>query len=255
MKIKFDIRREFKVAAILLGLTALVAFSDRKLKDNTCHDIVVELDNDRENHFIDERDVLRMVEAYPKPLRAQSFTNINLKEIELKLKTHKNFKKVELYNDLKGNMVVHVSLRRPMARLVQEFGPDAYLSEEGLVMPTSERYSSRVIIVSGPYVRQALLEQDLEKSDYGKQLLELLRFIQDDKFWSSQIAEVEVLQSGKILLYPQVTRQIVEFGKPEKIEERFLKLKVFYKKILPKQGWNKYKRVNLEYESQVVAEQ
>jgi len=188
-------------------------------------------------------------------LRAQSFSNINLKEIELKLKTHKNFKKVELYNDLKGNMVVHVSLRRPMARLVQELGPDAYLSEEGLIMPTSERYSSRVIIVSGSYVRQALLEQDLEKSAYGKQLLSLLRFVQDDPFWSSQIAEVEVLSNGKILLYPQVTRQVVEFGKPEKIEERFLKLKVFYKTILPKQGWNKYKRVNLEYESQVVAEQ
>lgn len=255
MKIKFDIRREIKVVAILLGLVVLVAFSDRKLKDNTCHDIVIELDNDLENHFIDERDVLRMVESYPKPLRAQSFSEINLKEIELKLKTHRNFKNVELFNDLKGNMVVHISLRRPIARLVQSNGPDAYLSEEGFVMPTSERYSSRVIIVSGPYVKQALLEQNLDLSPYGKQVLELLRFIQEDPFWNSQIAEVEILQNGKILLYPQVTRQIVEFGKPEKIEDRFLKLKVFYKKILPKQGWNKYARVNLEYETQIVAEQ
>jgi len=51
-----------------------------------------------------------------------------------------------------------------------------------------------------------------------------------------------------------VTGQRVEFGKAENIEEKFKKLMIFYKEILPQRGWTKYERVNLEYEGQVIAE-
>jgi len=40
----------------------------------------------------------------------------------------------------------------------------------------------------------------------------------------------------------------------ETIEEKFRKLMVFYKEILPQKGWTRYERVNLKYEGQVVAE-
>ena len=149
MKIKLNIKTEIRVVLLLAGVTALVAFADRNLRTGVVNDIVVRLDNHEENHFLDERDVLRMIESTPGKIRQERFDNINYREIENRLRTHRNFREVELFNDFKGNMVVSVSLRRPMARLVQENGPDAYLSEEGLVMSTSERYSSRVLIVSG----------------------------------------------------------------------------------------------------------
>jgi cell division protein FtsQ len=65
---------------------------------------------------------------------------------------------------------------------------------------------------------------------------------------------MDINHSGKINIYPQITGQIVEFGKPENIEVKFKKLKIFYKEILPQRGWTRYERVNLEYEGQVVAE-
>ena len=61
-------------------------------------------------------------------------------------------------------------------------------------------------------------------------------------------------RNGYITLYPQVTKQYIEFGKPVSIEEKFLKLKVFYKKILPYKGWNHYTRVNIEFQDQIVCE-
>ena len=254
MKIKFNIKKEIQVTVALASVLLLVAFADRNLKHNTCKDIVITLENVRENHFIDEADVLRMVESVPGEVRAQQFSVINFREIEERLKTHRNFREVQLFNDFKGNLVVNVSLRRPMARLVQEGAPDAYLSEEGLIMPVSERYSSRVMILSGPMVRQLLLDQDLNKSDYGQNLMELLEFIREDDFLSKQVAEIELRNDGKVNLLPQVGSQIIEFGKPESLDEKFLKLKVLYKTILPERGWNRYQRVNLEFADQIVAE-
>jgi cell division protein FtsQ len=46
----------------------------------------------------------------------------------------------------------------------------------------------------------------------------------------------------------------IEFGRPEDVEVKLKKLMIFYKEIMPRMGWNKYDRVNLEYEGQIVAE-
>jgi len=115
---------------VLAVVAVLAGFADRNLQQNTCKDIVVTLENVRENHFIDEADVLNMVETIPGEVRTRSFSEINFREIEERLKTHRNFREVQLFNDFKGNMVVNVSLRRPMARLVQEECPDAYLRKD-----------------------------------------------------------------------------------------------------------------------------
>jgi cell division protein FtsQ len=53
-------------------------------------------------------------------------------------------------------------------------------------------------------------------------------------------------------LQPQVTKQIVEFGKAEEVEKKFRKLMAFYKNILPYKGWNTYERVSLKFNDQIV---
>jgi len=84
--------------------------------------------------------------------------------------------------------------------------------------------------------------------------MELLAFIAEDEFWEAQIAQLDMNAKGKITFYTQVGGEEVEFGYAENIENKFNKLMIYYKDILPAKGWNTYKRVNLEYENQIVAE-
>ena len=141
-----------------------------------------------------------------------------------------------------------------MARIVQEDAPDAYIAEDGTIMSVSEKFSSRVVLISGPFVKQLLEVGDLNLSEAGIQLYEMIEFISADKFWKAQVAQLDIAKDGKITIYPQITGQRVEFGKAENIELKFKKLMIFYKEILPQRGWTKYERVNLEYEGQVIAE-
>ena len=254
MKIKWKIRTEVKWVVSLLGLCALIAFAERKHGDMVCKDIVVQLDNVVDNHFLSEAEALNMVVSGQPQLRGKSFSEINLKEIESKLIYNKHVKDAELFSDLKGNLVVNVELRRPIARLVQEDGPDAYIAEDGTVMPVSDDFASRVLIISGNYVRTILDSENLNNFDEGKQLMAMIEFINKDEFWRAQASQLDISSKGKVFIIPQVTSQIVEFGQPIDIENKFAKLKVFYKKILPQMGWTKYSRVSLEYEGQVVAE-
>jgi cell division protein FtsQ len=253
MKTKFNIRKEIKIAVVLIGLSFLIAFSERKRGGAVCKDIVVELDNLNENHFLDEADVMQLVEGSGQPVKGIGIDRIKLKEIEKKLKHDKHILDAELFGDLKGNLIVNVELRRPIARIVQNDAPDAYIAEDGVVMPVSDKYTSRVVLISGA-VKHLLESEDLNKSEEGKQLMEMIEFINKDKFWKAQVAQLDISRDGKIVIFPQVTGQRVEFGKAENIEVKFKKLMIFYKEILPTRGWTRYERVNLEYEGQVVAE-
>lgn len=253
MKLKLNIRKEVQVSMAILGLSFLIAFSERKQGGSVCKNISVELDNLNENHFLDEADILQLVEGSGQPVKGIGIDRINLRDIEKKLKFDKHILNAELFGDLKGNLIVNVELRRPIARVVQNDAPDAYIAEDGVIMPVSEKYTSRVVLVSG-YVKGLLESQDLNKSEEGKQLLEMIEYINADKFWKAQVAQLDLDKAGKIIIFPQVTGQRVEFGKPENVEAKFKKLMVFYKEILPTRGWTRYERVNLEYEGQVVAE-
>lgn len=254
MKWKVNIRQEIKVAVALIGVFFLIAFSERKQGGAICKNIVIDLDNVHENHFMDEVDIMKLVERSGETIKGASLENIRLKEIESTLKGDKHILDAELYGDLKGNLVVNVELRRPIARIVQEDAPDAYIAEDGTIMPVSEKYSSRVILISGPFVKQLLESGNLSKNEEGRQLMSMLEFINEDRFWKAQVAQLDLSKDGKITIYPQVTGQRVEFGKAENVELKFKKLMIFYKEILPQRGWTKYERVNLEYEGQVIAE-
>jgi cell division protein FtsQ len=187
-------------------------------------------------------------------LRGASMSKVNLKNIEKKIKSEPFIQDADLYSDLKGNLVVKVALRRPIARITRNDGPDGYIAEDGTVMPVSERYNTRVILLSGNYVRTILQQDNINSTEEGKKIMTLIQTINEDDFWRAQIAEMEINSHAKITFFPQVGDEKIEFGKADNIELKLSKLMIFYKEILPRVGWNKYNRVNLEYEGQIVAE-
>lgn len=254
MKVKINIKKEIRIVAALVGLSFLIAFSERKQGGALCKDIVVEIENINDNHFLDEADILRLVETSGQPIKGTGLSRINLKAIEKKLKYDKHIKEAELFGDHKGNLIVNIELRRPIARIVQEDAPDAYISEEGIIMSVSDKFTSRVMIISGRFVKELLEKGNLMKFEEGKKLMEMIEFINEDVFWKAQIAQMDINSRGEITLYPQVTGQLVEFGTPVNFESKFRKLLVFYKEVLPQKGWTRYERVNLKYEGQVIAE-
>jgi cell division protein FtsQ len=254
MKVKFNVRRELKIGAALLVVVVFIAFTERKQELVSIRDVSVKIYNSENNHFLDESDVLDLMQLSTSNVRGAKASDVNLKAIEKKIRKDPFIKEAELYTDLKGNLIVGVELRRPVARIIRNDGPDGYIAEDGTIMPVSEKFTSRVMLVSGPYVRKILQQKNLTQSDEGARLLYLINQLRKDEFWSAQIAQMDIDGKGKITLLPQIGDERIEFGTPDNEEVKLRKLKIFYKEVLPRTGWNKYKRVNLEYEGQIVAE-
>lgn len=254
MKFKFNLKREIKIAAAILVVVLFIAFTERRLGSVSVSDISITIENINENHFLDEADVIDLMQLDKENIKGAELDRVNLKQVEKRIKSDPFIKNAELYSDLKGNVVARVELRRPIARIVRNDGPDGYIADDGKVMPVSDKFTSRVVLISGGYVRELLKQNNVNDSEDGKLLMELITFIGEDDFWRAQIAQLDIDSKARITLYSQVGDERIEFGKPDNKEVKFKKLKIFYNEILPRMGWNKYNRVNLEYEGQIVAE-
>lgn len=254
MKVKINIKRELKIVGVLVVLFGLIAFAERMKGDVAVRDIQIKLDNVHENHFLEEEDIVDLMEFDHARLMGSSVDKLNFKEMENKIRIDPYVQDAEVYSDLKGNLTVKATLRRPVARIVRNDGPDGYIADDGTIMPVSEKFTTRVILLSGSFVRQLLKQQNMNDIEQGRQLMSMLQTINEDEFWKAQITELEIDNKGRITFFPQVGDERIEFGTPENQEVKFKKLMVFYKEIVPRVGWNKYNRVNLEYEGQIVAE-
>jgi len=253
-KWKLNIRKEIRVAAALVGICALIGFSERKQGRVLCKSVIVEINNDHENYFMDEAEIMSLLTSSQPAMVGADVNQLNLKEIEKKLMRDRHIEDAQLFADLKGNVVVRVDLRRPIARIVRASGQDAYIAEDGTVMSVSDRYTSRVVLVSGGFGEDLYLKENINEVEIGPELLSMIRFVSEDRFWRAQVAQLDISRAGEIRIFPQVTGQEVQFGKPEGFENKFSKLMIFYKKILPQRGWTKYKTVNVKYEGQIIAE-
>ncbi|MBL0740132.1 cell division protein FtsQ/DivIB [Chryseolinea lacunae] len=254
MKIKFNLKREVKIIAAVIVVGGIIAFTERRQSTASIKDITIKMVNLNENHFLDENDIINLMQLNRENLKGASMDRVNLKEVEKKIKSEPFIKDAQLYSDLKGNLVVKAELRRPIARLVRNDGPDGYIAEDGTVMPVSDKFTARVVLISGAYVNQLLKQNNANDTEDGQHLIALINMIRENEFWNAQIAQMDIDSKARITLFPQVGDERIEFGKPENAEIKFKKLMIFYKEILPRMGWNKYNRVNLEYEGQIVAE-
>jgi cell division protein FtsQ len=254
MKTKFRIGKKVKAIMALVVLFFLIGFTEQKFASIAVKDIIIKIENIQENHFIDESDIVRLMELEHENLKGAPLSRLNLKEIEKRIKTDRFVKDAELYSDIKGNLVVKATLRRPLARIIREDGTDAYIAEDGTIMPVSGKFTARVVLISGPYVRQLISHENIYNHDDGLEIMAMLMTIRKDDFWRAQIAQLDFDGKGRIFILPQIGNQTIEFGRAEGLNAKLRKLKIFYKEILPQMGWNKYKRVSLEFGEQIVAE-
>ena len=246
------IARNLLTVLLLLGA---VAFAELRRPQRVCQRLVVEVQTDGAR-FITPEDVrLLVTQQQTTPLEGVKLKDIDLKMLERNVASNSYVQQVNAYHDLAGTVVVQAHQNRPIARILARGDgvPDAYLGADGRLLPLSDRLTARVALLSGDYVT-TLLDANEQEDSARVQVLELVRYVEQDEFWRAQIAQIDVDKRGEVTLYPQVGKQRIAFGPADRVLEKFNKLAVFYEQILPRKGWNHYEQVSLKYQNQIVCQ-
>ena len=220
---------------------------------------IINIDYDTENRFINEDDILSQI-MNSGDTGILALDNFKVNYLEEKLNNNSSIKDVQVYKTIDGKLVVNVKQRRPIVRVFSR-NESYYIDEKGSLMPLSNNYTARLLVVSGklnePFGKRYRFNyKDLNDTLINKTLLDdiykIANYIDNSKFWKAQIEQIHVNKVYDFELVPKVGNHKIVLGGVDNLEGKFEKLMIFYKKGLSKTGWNEYSEINLKYKNQVV---
>jgi cell division protein FtsQ len=163
-------------------------------------------------------------------------------------------KDAQLYFDNKDVLHVSVVERKPVARIFTRNGKTFYIDENEKGIPLSENLSIKVPVFTGVPDKEDRAKKD---SLLIHDIRTTAQFISSDSFWSSQVAQIDVTRSHadgswEFEMVPVIGNHLVKLGNGENIVQKFRRLFIFYKQVLARSGFDKYKTVDVRYAGQVI---
>ena len=225
-------------AYLLLAVTAFVGHSG---KDRICSDLRITIDHGVGGGFLTPAEVRNMLNGDKLNPMGKRLADVNLRQMEERLQTQELIRNAECYKTQDGSVAVRITERVPVVRVMASGGDDYYVDKEGHIMQNTG-YACDLMVATGHIGR-----------DYARRVLSHVgSIIMADNFWRNQIEQVNVLADSTIEMVPRVGKHIIYLGKPTGITRKLERLRLFYLHGLSQAGWNKYSRISVEFNNQIV---
>lgn len=236
----------------LTGLVFLMGFVEKKKQSVVCKDVRIIIPGS--DNFIESDEINAILSDNFGELRGLDFHDINIHKIEQKIAENPYIDFVKVYAEMDGVINIKVTQREPVLRVLNVSGQDYYLDSKGLKMPMSSNFTAHVLVANG-FIKENFSGK-LEPIE-SKQLNDLYKtavFIKNDSLWNAQIEQLYVNDNYDMEFIPRVGIQKILLGDADDLEIKMKNLLIFYKKAMPKVGWDTYKTINIKYTNQIIAE-
>ena len=173
--------------------------------------------------------------------KGKEMDKIASEEIENMLLESSIVKECQCFKTHKNLIGIHIRCKQPIIHIFDQAGREYYLDCNGAII-SSVQNAIYLPIASG----------DIKSEETRKSLVKIAQFLQKERFWREQVEQIYVTPKQEFIFVPRIGNHIIEIGKADNIEKKLAKLEEFYKEGLNKVGWNKYDRINIEFDKQVI---
>jgi cell division protein FtsQ len=239
--------KRFKDIALWISIIAYIslalAFMSEKGDALVCNQIEVRVVDSLKNRFVENKQILKLLNQKGINLIGKNFKEIDLKNIETIINEYPPVEKAEVYKTVNGHIAIDID-------------------NKGFIMRTFGNFTSNVIVANGNINtnfsvtnKTNVLELEKKPGKKNKLFADLYRlgiFINNNKFWSAQIQQIYVNASGDFELIPRIGSHTIIFGDYTDCENKFNNLLSLYKNGFPVVGWNTYHTINLKFKGQIV---
>lgn len=227
---------------VIAYLVVAVAFFNKRQSSQVCREVELVIKDTAYAGFITKKEVVALLEKKGISPIGKELERIRTKTLEKELAKHSLINRVECYKTPSGKLCIEVSQRIPILRVMAANGENYYIDNEGTVMPPDVKCVAHLAVVTG----------NVEKSFAMRELYKFGVFLQNNSFWNAQIEQINVLPGKNIELVPRVGDHLIHLGKLTDFEKKLKRVKAFYEKGLNQVGWNKYSRINVEFDNQII---
>ena len=228
------------IIAVYLIL-AITAFNKPAERATVCSEVKIDIDDEMPDGFLNANEIKKILERQQLYPLAKPMTAVNARDIEETLRKNPFVQQAECYKAQNGHVCISLRQRMPIMHVMTDKGDNYYVDIQGSILPES-RYPSDLLVVTG----------NITKTYAQKTLTPVVNEIVRDKFWQSQIVQIQVLDDGSLEVVPRVGDHVVYLGAPTDIARKLERLRKFYLYGLNQAGWNKYAYISVEFDNQII---
>lgn len=225
------------ITVILFGF--LLSFSLKRFNNASMEKISVRLiapQGKEKVYFIDEKDVKQFIQQSNPTKR---IGDIDIPHLEKEVEHFPSVDSANVYLNLNGNLNVDIVQKVPAFRLLKD-GQNFYVDAKGNEFPVSKNYSHPSMLVMG----------DVGRNEYVK-LAELVDKINKDDFSRKYFIGI-AKEKGSYNLLTSEGNYKVEIGDLENIDFKVKGFQTFVEKYLIYQEPEKYSKISVKYDNQIV---
>ena len=244
-------KRPYKILIIVLAavaLAVLVAVANVNRSRSTVRGIEVNIRYGRTPQLVGEQTVRDSILAAMPALLQMSVGAVSRRDVAEAASRVPYLQDVSSSVSVSGKVVVRAKQRRPIVRIYYGMR-ELYMDGEGVLMPSSPMSGCNVVVASGDFA------EPLRMDSLNAQLTaiwQVASFLDRESKYGDLIDQIYVERDGNILMVPKLGNHTVELGTTDDMDEKFGNLLTFYRKGMPRAGWDTYSRVSLKYRGQVV---
>ena len=234
------------------GTLVLLIAAIRSRNDKTCKGIAIEVNGTASGKWLLSRnDIINQLTSNgSEKIKGRVLATFDLRTLEENLEKHVWIKDAELFFDNNELLQVRLIERVPVARVFTTKGSSFYIDDTGKRLPLSDRLTLKLPLFTGfPSEKKQLAPGD---SLLLNEVLGIGRYLAKDSFWNAQVAQVDITPARTFELVPTVGNHLIEFGNGADAQTKFKKMMIFYQQVLRNTGLDRYERINVQYDQQVI---
>jgi len=237
------------ISKILVGLSVVATLgyvgfmlwqSAETDKNMICVGLDVKLLDESSARFISEHEIAKILDSKGLNPVGSKYKLISTEGIERELLRNELIRTTECYKTMSGKVVVEVTQRTP--KFLIAGNQSYYVDSDRKLMPVSLNYAAYVPVVSGRVLRRMAT----------REIFDFVTYLEKDTFWNAQIEQIYVRDDLKVELIPRVGDAVVLLGTFDNFEKKLRNLRELYTQGLNVVGWNRYDKIDLQYDGQVV---
>ncbi|MDO4225274.1 MAG: cell division protein FtsQ [Bergeyella zoohelcum] len=232
--------RILKILITLVALGFLLNFSLGRFNNAPMDSISVNMlypEGEEKVYFISEKDIADIVK---KSNPTHKIGDISISDMEQKIDHLPAVDSANVYLNLNGDLKLDIQQKIPAFRL-KKGEKDFYVDKKGEEFPTYKSYSHQTMLVTG----------NVKKEEYAE-VISLIDKIKKDDFSRKYFIGISKTGNNYFLVTSQGDFN-VELGDLNQIELKLKGFKAFVEKHLVYQEPNKYEKISLKFNNQIVA--
>lgn len=241
----------YMVLSILLGayLVVGITLADMQAVREKSIGLKVRLTNPA-NRFVKETDIYDQIKDVQGKIAGVPIYSIHLQDIEDKLNEFPNIEWANVtryYSSDSAYINIDVKALVPVARFIDSSGKSFYVNKDGKKLIANYKNHADNVPIFIADLDSAQLVNTITN------LKPLLDYANSNAMFRDFATAFKIEHNGDIILQPIVSNHVINLGDAQILDNKMQRLKVFYREVVRKKGWEYYDTISVKWKGQIVA--